>query len=67
MSKIARAFITNTDVLKVEIKVNDRTVYRDAAPLYNEKEIRRIFKNLELKGFINLKEILKMDVGTDWF
>lgn len=65
MNNIARAFLGN-DVLKIEIKSNDQIVYKDAARLDKKEDVKRLLRNLELKGFINLKEILKIETEERW-
>jgi hypothetical protein len=58
----------NADVIKLEIKSSDRVIHRDAANLNDKKAVARMLRLLEYKGFVNLVEILKIDLKDDnWF
>ena len=59
-TNIAKAFF-HQGVCKIEIKINEKVIHRDAAPLNNEKELKRILDYLDIKGYYDIEKLIQLE------
>jgi len=65
--KLDYMYSTSSDILEIRIKNLNKTIYKVSCPVDDKKNINRILKELDMKGFIDLKEAIKKDVEKKWF
>lgn len=60
-------YAISSDIIEIKVKNLNRVIYKNSCPIADKKKITKILKELDNKGFINLKDLIKKDIEKKWF